>query len=117
MQIDTDAGPRNLRVLAIRYDPQTIYRFLFVTPPAVTARFNRDFRSASHSFRKLTAAQARGIKPLRIGLHEVLPGETVESIAADFPFATRKTERLMVLNGFSSPEEVLPGMTIKTISN
>ena len=117
VQIDTDAGPRNLRVLAIRYDPQTIYRFLFVTPPAATARYNRDFRSASHSFRKLTAAQARGIKPLRIGLHEVQPGETADSIAADFPFATRKTERLLVLNGFSSPEEVLPGMTIKIISN
>ena len=114
-RVDSESGPRDIRAVVIRYDPQTIYRFLYVTPAGVTARYNLDFRRSSHSFRKLTDAQVAAIQPLRIGLHEVQPGETVESIAADMPFASMRAEHLMVLNGLTSPAELQPGMTIKVV--
>lgn len=114
---NTDLGERDLRLLAIRYDAKTIYRFIFATPPNVTTQYNEAFRRSSFSFEKLTEAEAAAIKPLRIGLHEVQPGETVESIAAKMPFTDLQAERLMVLNGLQSPTDLKPGMTIKIITD
>jgi len=113
---DTDVGLRDIRVIAIRYDENTVYRFLYATPPNQTARYNEAFRRSSYSFEKLSAAEAAEITPLRIGLHKVQPGETVETIAAGMPLVDRGAERLMVLNGLDSPAELKPGMTIKVIT-
>lgn len=115
-QIEGNDGPRSIRAIVIRYDAENIYRFLYSSPSRVTGNYQLAFRRSSHSFRKLTTAQAAAIQPLRVALHEVQPGETVESIAADMPFANLRVERLMVLNGLTSPDDLQPGMTIKVIT-
>ena len=43
-QVNTQDGPRDLRAVAIRYDPETVYRFMILTPPNQTAARAEELR-------------------------------------------------------------------------
>lgn len=115
-QVRTRQGRRDLRLVAIRYDPETIYRFLFVTPPAMTERLNEELRRTTYSFRKLSAEEAAALEPLRLVIHTVQPGETQESLAERMPFAAFRLERFRVLNGLSPDDSLKPGQKVKLVA-
>src|SRR5690606_9944309 len=106
-------GTVDLRLAAIRYDAGTVYRFLFVTPPARTAALAEGLRRTTYSFDKLTDAEAAALKPQRIRIVTVEPGDTVASLAARMPFEDAKIERFRVLNGLSEGASVQPGQKVK----
>ena len=110
------ANDQILRGVAMRYDANTIYRFLFVTSESLNERYALPFRRTTYSFRKLSAKEAQAIKPLRIRLHEVKPGESAADIAARMPFTELKLKRLLVLNGLTSSDQVKPGDLLKVVA-
>ncbi|SDG10793.1 Putative Zn-dependent protease [Limimonas halophila] len=115
-RVNTQQGTRDARFVAIRYSPTQIYRFLFLTPPELTGRFNEDFRRTTHSFRKLTDAEAAELKPKRIQVHTVREGETVESLAERMPYPDFKLERFRVLNGLQPGDTLSPGEKVKLVA-
>ncbi len=112
---NTKDGPRDLRAVAIRFSGETIYRFLILTPPDVTAALSEGLRRMTYSFRPLSEREAAGARPQRIEIYEVKPGDTVDSLAAALPYETLKSERLRVLNGLAPDETLQPGRLIKLI--
>src|SRR5690606_10142268 len=114
-RLKTREGLVDLRPVAIRYDDQTVYRFLFITPPDRTDDLSLALREATYSFRRLTAEEAAGIEPRRVEVGTVRPGDTVEGLARQMPFTDRAEERFRVLNGLSDGDSVTPGQKVKVI--
>ncbi len=61
--------------------PRQFYRFVLLREGRLDAADARAFRATVESFRGLTAAERAAARPLRIRIHTVAPGETVESLA------------------------------------
>ncbi len=114
--LDTKKGPRDVRLVAFRYDAKTIYRMLFVTRPDAGAALAEGLRKTTYSFRKLSEREAAAIKPLRLRVRKVRSGETLPSIAARSPFESHAVQRLRVLNGLSPDGKLRPGQKIKTVA-
>ena len=107
---------KDFRLLAVRYDADTIYRFLFVSAPDRTAALNRPFRETSYSFRKLSDAEAAALKPRRIAIYTVQAGDSPAKIAARMPFAEENLPRFLVLNGFTERTTLRPGQRVKIVT-
>ena len=114
--VSTDNGKRDVRLVAIRFARDQIYRFLFLTPTDQTARFDEDFRRTTFSFRRLSAAEAGALKPRRIRVVTVRSGDTPETMARRMAFDDFQVERFRVLNGLKPGEQVEIGRRVKIVS-
>ena len=114
--VRTKSGVRDVRLIAIRAAPQRIYRFFFVTPPAQTQAFAAPFQQMMASFRRLGQRQTDNLRPLRLRVVEVAPGDTVDSLAARMPFNDFRIERFQVLNGLRPGERLRPGQLVKIVT-
>jgi len=116
LRVPSRSGDQDLRGLAIRYDSDTIYRFLFLSPANKTGRYAEPFRRTTYSFRRLSKREANAIKPLRVDLHTVKSGESAADIAARMPLESARLEHLLVLNGYSSANEIKAGDVLKVVT-
>jgi predicted Zn-dependent protease len=105
--------PWSFRIYAIRFGAD-VYRFIFAAKEA-TAETDRAFREAVHSFRRMTAAEIRSARPLRLKIVAVRPGDTVEKLAARMAYTDRQVERFRVLNGLDAKDRVKPGDLVKIV--
>ncbi|MCC6467170.1 MAG: M48 family metalloprotease, partial [Alphaproteobacteria bacterium] len=114
-RVDTNRGARDLRLVAILFDADTIYRFTYITPPALTQSLSFDLRRSTYSFRALTPAEAQQLKPLRLKLVRVVEGDTVESLAQRLAPQDSRDQRFRALNGLGPEEQVQPGQLVKLV--
>lgn len=114
-KVNLNSGPGSLRLLAIRFAPNQIVRFLFVVPSNRLDQMNRPLRETTYSFRRLSDGEAASLKPYRIRIHEVRPGESLSSLARRLPYPDYREERLRVLNGLRPGEGLQVGQKIKLI--
>ena len=104
-----------VRMVVIRFSESRVYRFLFITRPAVTARFEAQFGQTVSSFARLTDAQIRQLKPLRIKVVTVRKGQSVRRIARLMAVADNKEARFRVLNGLGPEDTVSAGQRVKIV--
>ncbi|MBT5050158.1 MAG: LysM peptidoglycan-binding domain-containing protein, partial [Rhodospirillaceae bacterium] len=113
----TQSGRRAVRLLAIRKNLHTIYRFVFLTQPREANRWSTAFRRTSHSFRFLSKSEAASFKPLRIRTVRVRRGDTAESLArrmvGNGKFAL---DRFRVINGLRGNKRLRAGQLVKIVS-
>lgn len=115
-RVRTNGGPRDARLLAIRKNLQTIYRFAFLTKPGQAGRWSTPFRRTSHSFRLLTESEASAIRPLRIRTHRVGRGDTIASLARRMAGEDGYSlDRFLVINGLTKGARLRPGQIVKII--
>lgn len=114
-RIRTRSGARDVRLIAIRFGPDTIYRMLFLTPPEATDALRPGMRATTYSFRKLSEREASRLSPMRLRVHTVRPGETAESLAARMPFPDRRLDRFLVLNGLEPGARLSTGQQVKLV--
>ncbi len=108
-------GQVDVRLLAIRYDARNVYHMIFVTPPRLTGPLSRALRETTYSFRKLSAAEAAALKPLRLRIHRVRAGESAATIAARMPFEDHRLRRFLVLNGLGQGAKLPTGHKVKVV--
>ena len=108
-------GFAELRLVAIRFSPDAIYRFAMVTPPAVEPDLRRELQRATYSFRRLERGEAAAYRPFRLEVVTVEPGDTVESLARRMPFEDFRTARFLALNGLRRGIRLFPGQRIKIV--
>ena len=101
------------RLYAIRFGSE-IYRFIFAAKTR-TAETERAFREAVNTFRRLTLAEIRSAKPLRLKIVKVEPGDTVEHFASRMALIDRQLDRFRVLNGLDADDQLKPGEYVKII--
>lgn len=106
----------DFRLLAIRYDANTIYRFLFQSAQDSTAALSVPFGETTYSFRKLSDSEAAAFKPRRIRIYQVQPGDTATAIAGRMPFAEENLKRFLVLNGFEGSTKLQAGQAVKIVT-
>jgi len=115
-RMNARSGAVDVRLVAIRYDAANIYRMLFLTPPKVTGPLQQALRETTYSFRKLGAAEAAALKPLRLAIHRVRPGESAAAIAERMPFADYRLRRFLVLNGLTEGTALSVGQKVKVVT-
>ncbi|HUL06346.1 MAG TPA: M48 family metalloprotease [Candidatus Acidoferrum sp.] len=114
-QLELKSGVRDVRLVAIRFDANTIFRFLFLTKPEQTAGLARELQQTTYSFRRLSAAEAARLHPQTIRVVTVRGGDTVAKLAAKMPFPDFREERFRVLNGLGAADRLTPGRRVKLI--
>ncbi|MBL8699456.1 MAG: M48 family metalloprotease [Alphaproteobacteria bacterium] len=115
--VQTRDGQRlDLRTVLIRGDQDVVWRFQFITPPSVTARYNDAFRATTYSFDQLTPQQAAAERPFRIRLARVGASDSQESIARRMAPSDLPLRRFQVLNGLKPQDRLQPGQIVKIIT-
>jgi predicted Zn-dependent protease len=108
-----NGDPWGFRLYAIRFGSE-VYRFIFAAKNK-TPELDRHFREAVNSFRRLSVAEARSARPLRLKIVAVGPRDTVEKLAGQMAYADRQLERFRVLNGLDVNDKLKPGDLVKLV--
>jgi len=102
-------------VTVIRANGQ-VYRLLTAAPLASTS-LDPVARSVGGSFHVLTEAEKAALKPLRVRVVTVRPGQTMGTIAASMTGVDRKLDLFRVLNGLAPGATVSAGDKVKIVSD
>ena len=89
------------------------YRLIYVAKN-LTKDTDKSFRQLIRSFRKLTERD-KTAQPLRPKVVEVMPGETVKSLAARTIFSDHQVGRFRLLNGLEPGAKLKPGKLVKIL--
>ena len=93
-----------------------VYRLLTAAPVA-SPTMDSVARSVSGSFKLLSAGEKAALKPLRIRVVTVRPGQNIGSISAQMVGVDRKLEMFQVLNGLAPGAAVSAGDKVKIITD
>ncbi len=109
-----DGRRREALIAAVRGSGQRVYRFLYLAPRIDSfdqARFER----VLDSLRELSPREARRLKPLRVRIHVVVPGETLASLVRRMQVARFPEEHFRVLNALDPGTLLRAGSKVKLI--
>jgi predicted Zn-dependent protease len=115
-RMNTQDGPVDIRFTAIRFAPDTIYRFQFVTPSQYAQALGPELGKVTGSFRRLGEQEARDAKPRHLRLVAAGPRDTIETLATRFAAADHQQERFRALNGMKPGEQVAAGRLYKIVA-
>ncbi len=104
--------PWAFRLYAVRFGSE-VYRLIFAAK-AVTPDLDKVFRESIASFRRMTSAEIRQAKPLRLKIVSVGQNDTIERLASRMP-VDRAVERFRVLNGLDPARNINPGDKVKIV--
>lgn len=111
-RVNTQQGQVDLSVVAYKWDADTVYHFVMVTPAG--SGFGA-FEPMIESLARITQAEAAAIRPRLIDVVTVGPRDTVASLAGRMAYNDLKEERFRVLNGLASGEALRPGQKVKLV--
>jgi predicted Zn-dependent protease len=115
-RVQTKEGARDARLVAVRFPEGAIYRFVFLTPPSLTARLAEELQRTTYSLRRLSEQEAAALKGLHIRVVEVRPGDSVETLAQRMVVESRPVDRFRVLNALEPEMALRPGEKVKIIA-
>ncbi len=105
--------PWGFRLYAIRFGSE-VYRFIFAAKNK-SPELDRQFRDSVQSFRRMSTAEARSARPLRLKTVTVTARDSIERLAARMAVSDKPVERFRVLNGLDPTDKLNPGDTVKLI--
>ena len=97
-RITRNNRPFIARPLAIRFDEQRVFRFLFLIPADQEQALSEPLRRTTFSFRKLSAAERRDLRPLRITVRDAA-GQSAAELSQQMAIAQSPERWFDVLNG------------------
>ena len=101
------------RLFAVRFGSD-VYRFIFATKH-MTPEIDRSFRDSVATFRRMSLAESKATRPLRLKIVTVANGETVEQLASRMAVSDHKVERFRILNGLEANDRLHPGDQVKMV--
>ena len=108
-------GSVDLRLVAIRFTSNQIYRFMFVTKPASTEQLSVPFRRTTFSFRRLSEDEKANLRPWRVATPAAAPGRNVAQLSRGLPLPGSKEEWFRVLNGLAPNSQPFANQRVKLI--
>lgn len=112
----TSINGYNARLVAIQYDDTHVYRFLMGTVPQIGTRRDGELVAMVESFRKMSAAEARAVKSLRVRIVTVRKSDTAAKLGRRMVWSDHQALRFRVLNGLGMNAEPRVGTQVKLIS-
>jgi predicted Zn-dependent protease len=110
-----DGRQVTVALAAIRTDGERVYRFMFVSPGGLSPAQARAYESTVDSFRRLGAEEAAALKPRRIEIVTMAPGQTVDDLAGRMAVDALPREQFQVLNGLEPGQPLTSGQEVKLI--
>ena len=107
----------DVRFVAIRWDAQRFYRFIFAAPPNVSRSLDRAFERTAYSFRRISERDAASVRPLRVRVVTARPGDTLETFVRQMQVDRLPREELIVLNGMPNEYQIKPGDQVKIVTD
>ncbi len=104
--------PWAFRLYAVRFGSE-VYRLIFAAK-AQNPDLDRIFRESVASFRRMTVAEIKQAKPLRLKIVTAGANDTIGRLAARMP-VDRAVERFRVLNGLDPARNISPGDKVKVV--
>jgi predicted Zn-dependent protease len=103
----------SFRLFAVRFGSD-VYRFIFAAKH-MTPEIDRAFRDSVATFRRMSLAESKAARPLRLRVVTVGAGDTVEQLASRMAVSDRKLERFRILNGLEPGDRLNPGDLAKIV--
>jgi predicted Zn-dependent protease len=114
--VNSQNGQVETHFVAVRMEGEHVFRFQLISPAPASDALRNGFGQLVNSFHKITDAERAEAKPYRVKLMTVKAGQTLNSFAQLMPFAdTYNVERLMVMNGLQSANDLKAGQKLKVI--
>jgi predicted Zn-dependent protease len=111
----SSSGDVDGRVVTIRFPPG-LCTFLLVSRAFGSPGRAQEMFRAAQTFRRLDPSEAAQMRPLRLAVVPVRPGDTVERLAARSPaYENFRVERFLLLNGLRPGAALTPGQRIKLV--
>jgi predicted Zn-dependent protease len=110
--VSTDSGVIDASVVAYQWDAQHIYHFVMLTPGGAGLGA---FAPMVRSLRKISAQEARDIRPRIIHVVTVRPGDTIQSLASRMAYRDFQVDRFLALNNLSATSRLSPGEKVKLV--
>lgn len=107
----TSAGQVEALLVVYRFAPDRLYHILALAPAGGAGVFN----PLIDSVRRLSPAEAAGVKTRRVAVVTVGAGDTVQSLANRMAFSDDRLARFLVLNGLDNGRAPPPGSRVKLI--
>lgn len=114
-RISTNSGQFDAMLVAVRWDQNTIYRFLMLSQPGQFGAYRNEFIGTIESFRQISASEASQYHAQQLQLITVGSGDTIQSLAARMPAGNYQVERFRVLNGLAPNAQLTPGQKVKIV--
>jgi len=96
-------------------DKQQIFRFLTAVPKGSTA-LDQTAEALRASFRHMTPQEAASLRPLRVRVVTVKPGDTITTLASRMMGTDRKLDLFKLINALPTGATISPGDRMKIIS-
>ncbi|PJK28665.1 M48 family metalloprotease [Minwuia thermotolerans] len=107
--------PYAARLVAIRFDENRIYRFVFLAPRNDGRALSSMYERTVGSFERLTASEARQLQPLRLQVVTVDSNDTVSSLSSSAGAEGFAEQRFRVLNDLGGEDGLRPGRRVKVV--
>ena len=111
-----DGGSYILRLVAVRFDTDTLYRMQFLVPSHLADRLNEDMRRATYSFRRLSVEERASAGAYRVSVLRYDGSAPEHSIAGAIPFPGYQLRYFRMINGLENGVRPPEGTRLKTIS-
>jgi len=108
---NTQSGQVDVTIFAYVFGPKSAYHFATLTPAGAANPFNAMFQSV----RRLNDAEVAAIRPRKISVVTVKPGDTVARLAQRMAYPTSQLDRFLTLNALSSASRLKPGQRVKIV--
>ncbi len=105
----------DIRIAAIRGERGAIYRLLYAAPPGQMGRLDPNFRDSVFSFRRMTWQEKQSLRPYRLEVRQLRPGESYVELASQLPYRDERLRRFRVLNGLTPSDWARPGDLVKLV--
>lgn len=112
-RVRTQQGAVDATVVAYRFDADSAYHFIFLSPSNVDD--GRIVQSTANSFRKISSAEAARLRPRKIDVVTVQSGDTVARLASRMAFDDFKVERFRVINDLDEGDTLRAGQRVKLV--
>jgi len=112
VRANTRSGPVDATVFAYAPGGGTAYHFVLITPAGSGVG---PFTPLVGSFHSLSPQEAGSIRPRRVRVVTVAPGDSVASLSARMAYDDAREARFRVLNALAANDRLMPGRKVKLI--
>jgi len=113
MRANSKSGQVDLTVIAYELSGNSAYHFVMLTP---AGQGIGPFASMVQSFRRISAQEAAAVKPRRIDVVTVKPGDTIASLSARMAYDEYKQDRFLTLNALTASSVLKTGDRVKIVT-
>ena len=112
---NTQSGQIDVQAYVIRWQGDTNYIFLWMTPANATSSMQSGINASVNSLRAIDPRSVKAPPAQRIRIATVRAGDTAAGLSAQSAFEQAKAERFVVLNGLAGAGALQTGEKVKIV--